>query len=781
MTGSSAGNRPARWSAARRQRVSMIAFSAFLAIGTVCVVLIALDIAFAPAFVTLGLLTATATVIGPALHAVEAKSLWRLLTAACCFFVAGGASRPVLASGFEWYGVVPDVLSITAYLLLIAVTVLVLRSRRYADRHAVLDGVTICTGVALAVVVLLAVPAASVPGRPAHLAVITALYPILDVALVLLIFNAAFTTATRNTTFNLLTAGLVGLFVGDFAYAVMTAYGEVAGGPLMHTPYNVAYLCMGLAALHPDIRTLAADQRRPIQSWSSARLGMLCVALAIPSLLLLTRPPMESWTRWAYALAGLGTIAALLARAVSAVRVYSRSQQDLHHQATHDGLTGLANRVLLTERLDELVRRGDQHVVVCFLDLDGFKLLNDSMGHGVGDELLVEVARRLADRLADTELVTRVGGDEFVVVAAGSEVDPEGLATRTLKAFDTPFSVAGRDVAVTPSIGVAVSTPGSAGSVGGLLRDADTALYRVKAEGRCGWALFDAPMHEQVRARMEIAAALRQAVPNGELSVAYQPIVDLADGSMVSAEALLRWHSPTLGFVSPMDFIPVAEDSGMIVEIGAWVLDTALTDLALWRSAGLVDEHFTLSVNLSTRQLRDGELPGVVLGSLARHRVPPGALTLEVTESAMLDDGGTSAGSLALLHEHGVRIAVDDFGTGYSSLSYLRRFPVDVVKIDRAFVRDLDADSADKRDDGIIRAIVGMARALDLVVVAEGVETAAQWEVLRGLEANRGQGWHFGKPMPAVQLFCEGHLDQAREPVPNRARSFSSQPHPASA
>jgi diguanylate cyclase (GGDEF)-like protein len=417
----------------------------------------------------------------------------------------------------------------------------------------------------------------------------------------------------------------------------------------------------------------------------------------------------------------------------------------------HDALTGLANRASLVEQVDAFIYRAERHggrVDLLFLDLDAFKLVNDTWGHQVGDRVLRSAAERLRSIADGSDIVARIGGDEFVVahyVGGDHSRSGEALAADIIDGFRTPLSDHDNALVVTASVGLTRSSHPATAE--GLLRDADTAMYRAKGAGRNRCVTFDTSMHDDVRRRVETELALRHAMDRGELVLYYQPIVNLKNAEVLGVEALLRWAHPGMGMVSPLDFIPVAEETGLIVEIGEWVVSEALRQVSRWHAAGA--EDLWVSVNVSARQLRDSSLVDHVEAELARHQVPPEKLVLEITESAMMTDERTSAALLNRLRSLGVPIAVDDFGTGYSSLGHLRRFPVSKVKIDRAFVAGVDTDNDDAE---IVRAVVAMSLAMGLEVVAEGIETEGQRALLEQTGVPYGQGWLFGRPAPAEDL-----------------------------
>jgi len=433
----------------------------------------------------------------------------------------------------------------------------------------------------------------------------------------------------------------------------------------------------------------------------------------------------------------------------------------LAHAALHDTLTGLPNRQLLTDRLEQALRRSArtaQPVAVLFLDLDRFKLINDSQGHAAGDDVLVTVAERVGETVRAGDTVARFGGDEFVVLCEGADLDARvaGLAERINAALCAPFVVQGGEFFLSASIGIALGT-GRDATADGLLRDADAAMYRAKERGRAGVEFFDEPMRSQVAGRVELQNALHRAVERGELRLAYQPIVDLRSSRIVGVEALLRWQHPERGLLKPDAFISLAEDAGLIVPIGRWLIDEAARACARWRDHGV-----SVSVNVSARQLRQPDLLEVVAGALERNAVPAGGLRLELTETVLMEDLEFHGRQLTDLRDLGVSLAIDDFGTGYSSLTYLRRFPVSTVKIDRSFVSGLGSNLA---DSAIVDSVINLAHALDLEVVAEGAETSEQVVCLQDLGCDKAQGFVFAVPGPAEEI--DALLDAGvRAPVP---------------
>ncbi|MFI2713302.1 putative bifunctional diguanylate cyclase/phosphodiesterase [Micromonospora sp. NPDC018662] len=429
-------------------------------------------------------------------------------------------------------------------------------------------------------------------------------------------------------------------------------------------------------------------------------------------------------------------------------------QQRLRFQALHDPLTGLPNRTLFFETLGDVFAAAgpEQRVGLCFIDLDGFKAVNDSLGHDLGDRLLQVIARRLSDCVSGRgHLVARMGGDEFVILvdSGGGLDDAVEVAELALAAVSAPVQVADQQLAVSASIGI-VDCPAAETSAAELMKAADTTLYWAKAEGRGRWAVYDPERSAADIARSALAANLPAALDRGEFVLHYQPIVSLLDGTMVAVEALVRWQHPELGLLGPDRFIGLAEETGLIVRLGAWVLRQACRDAEAWRRA-FGESTPVVSVNLAARQADDPAIVETVAEALQHTGLPAELLQLELTESAVMGSAGEPLRALHQLADLGLRLAIDDFGTGYSNLAYLRRLPIHCVKLAGPFVEGIRGDGAvaDHRDERIVDALVRLAHALELSVTAEAVETEVQAERLRALRCDTGQGRWFGPPMPA--------------------------------
>ena len=421
-------------------------------------------------------------------------------------------------------------------------------------------------------------------------------------------------------------------------------------------------------------------------------------------------------------------------------------EDELTRQAFHDSLTGLANRALFMDRLDHALsrsRRFGQPLAVFFVDLDDFKTVNDSLGHSEGDQLLVAVAKRLGEALRAGDTIARMGGDEFAVLVedpadAGAPVD---VARRLLATLDAPFKRGSKELFVHASIGIAVSTSRRQ-TPGDLLRNADVSMYTAKSNGKNRFEIFKPSMHAAALARLALKGDLERALERGEFVLAYQPIMDLETGQVAGVEALLRWHHPTRGLVGPTEFIPVTEETGLIIPLGRWVLEQACRQAKVWNADPA--RPLSMSVNVSGRQLQQPGFVDEVAKVLALTDLDPACLTLELTESVLMQDADAAAATLGELKALGVRLAVDDFGTGYSSLSYLRRFPIDQLKIDRSFVASM---SDGPEQTAVVLSILKLSETLHLETVAEGIEDASQLAGLQKLGAELGQGYYFAKPL----------------------------------
>ena len=531
-----------------------------------------------------------------------------------------------------------------------------------------------------------------------------------------------------------------------------------------------------VAALHPSAVELTQPGEATSPSSSLHRFLVLFVAVAaLPAIPLLH--DLDRLDQVALGVIGAITMVVLFARFMVLLRDRDRQLEErtrmaeaLRHSAGHDRLTALPNRQQLELVLADVLRRRRQDgddAGLLFLDLDHFKVINDSLGHPVGDQALVAVARRLGDAVEGDELLARFGGDEFVVVLPlvrdpGQAVD---AAVRYLDALGGVVAVDGHELRVDASVGIALARGGRA-SAEELLRDADAAMFRAKRGSGTSIAVFDGELRAAAVERLAVEQALRRATAAGELSLRWQPQVDLTDGEPAGFEALLRWVQPGHGLRGPDEFIDIAETTGLIHDLGRWVWDAACRQAAEWARQGV---DVDIAVNVSAAELVRPGFAADVARTLATHRVPPGRVVAEITERALLEDPDAAHDAVAELREAGVRVALDDFGTGFSSLAQLRRFPVDILKVDRSFVGGLGEDPA---DEAIVLSTMHLARGLHLEVVAEGVETLDQEAILRAMGCRHAQGYRFGRPMTAdeVAVWLERReVDLTLRPIAPRA------------
>lgn len=428
-----------------------------------------------------------------------------------------------------------------------------------------------------------------------------------------------------------------------------------------------------------------------------------------------------------------------------------RSAELIRRQAHFDSLTALPNRFLSLDRLSQIlmeVQKNHVKAAVFFLDLDDFKKVNDSLGHEVGDKLLIEAAHRLQQALKKNDTVGRLGGDEFIVLISSLDDESDALviADRLLKAFRKPFKLEGRDLILTLSIGIAIS-PKDGTSASVLLRNADTAMYQAKALGRNTSSFFTPQMNVAMRRRFEIEEQMHGALERNEFELYYQPQIDVKTNTIIGAEALLRWHNIVLGEITPDEFIPIAEQTGLIAPIGVFVINQALRFLNEWQSVN--NQQYTMAVNLSPRQFREPELVNIIIHALNENTISNECLELEITEGVLMNSQASIHDALVQIDELGIKLSMDDFGTGYSSLSYLREYPFDVLKIDRSFIAGI---TDNKADCNLVKAAIAMSHSLEIKVVAEGVETKEQLDLLNELNCDIAQGFYLSKPLPATKL-----------------------------
>ena len=517
----------------------------------------------------------------------------------------------------------------------------------------------------------------------------------------------------------------------------------------VNASFLIAFALAGASFLHPNIRHINSGTISRATAPLMTRLMTTTVSLIAPIIVLAITDPHDSTDRWVRTLSVIVLAAAVMLRVIQSVRLNASTQDTLVRNALTDSLTGLPNRILMLEHIEKAIHsswKTSQRPTVLFIDVDRFKSINDSLGHSTGDAILTEVARRLTGAIAPHATVARIAGDEFVVLDSSTESPTQSvlLAEKILDALRDPMKGSSGDMFVTASIGVAYAVPNLRLSAEDLMQHADTAMYRAKSAGRNCIALFDDSMLESVTKRLDVETALYRALERNELRLVHQPIVDIDLGIVIGFEALMRWDRKDAGTVSPLDFIPIAEETGTIVPLGSWAINDALQQLRSWVDTGVCTPNTTMSVNVSPRQLHDPDFVTIVSNALDASGVSPEQLWLEVTESVMITEPTQALSSLRRLNALGVRIAIDDFGTGYSSLSLLQKFPIQCIKIDRAFVNDI---STDKATQNIVRTIIAMADAMGADIVAEGVEDKTQLHTLKSVNCHRAQGYLISPPV----------------------------------
>jgi len=631
-----------------------------------------------------------------------------------------------------------------------------------ADQRDVLDILMVVGGLSPPFWVFLVAPLLASGAPPAALITYLA-YPVSVFALLCLTTRLAF-VARRGTVLHLLLAGwLAGELSADVLFLYVNVNGTYAYGQAYQAFWILSATCVGCLALHPQLPQLL-ERRMRVQVNGPRRLWVLSGFLATPiGTVLYVEGVTDHDAGVMFAavtsfflvfllclrLSGLMTDNAAQLRAQERLRQLT---EDLAFQTMHDPLTGLGNRLLFAECADAALAQrataADRATAVLLLDLDDFKLVNDSFGHDAGDRVLVEVARRLQLVTRRGESIFRLGGDEFVFVLPQVRLeDALYLADRIYAVLSDPFDLGPRQVRPVACIGVALAVDGQSRSV--LLAEADMALYAGKARGTNVVSVFDGKLHREHIERHELERDLRDAIDRDEIRVHYQPLVHLASRTIIGVEALLRWQHPARGTISPVEFIPLAERSGAILDLGDWVLQESLRQLRTWDERSPHRQLSTLSVNVSPRQLADPDFVSRVARMVQRSGLDPDRVALEITEATFGADAETMIERLHDLKHVGVRLAIDDFGTEYSSLSKLRRIPVDVLKVDKAFVDGIATDASER---ALVGAIVNLGASLGKVTVAEGIETEAQLEQLLDLHVDYGQGYLFSRPVPADEI-----------------------------
>ena len=726
----------------------------------------------------IGFVSVLCIVGGIVLHRPEDRASWLLLAGGgFCFFAAEGVwnlARAVLDAPIQFPSPVDALYLMGFVLTFVGVLRLSRNPNRSARREDYADSAIVTIGALGLLWYFVMGPQVHNPSLAPSALAVTVTYSVMDILLVFVVFRAIVFGLERHPYQGIIAAALLALFAGDFTYGILVVHGQYRTGSPADAWYLLVFVLMGVAALHPSVgqrvliepkrvpnvyhRDTAGQRRLPLVAFAGfVPAGILVVtsALNLPvdvpfmaALSLAVTTLIYLRMMWLIGrITGQTNELEVHARALEAShRQRDALESDLRHLAFHDELTGLANRALLHDRVEHALAglgRSANTVALFFGDLDGFKTVNDTMGHDIGDNVLRRASRLLSSIVRPGDTVARLGGDEFAVLMVDVEREEAAVdfAHRIVSVLRDAPDFEGQQVGLSISVGVAFAEPGK--TTEQLLSEADSAMYEAKEKGKNRVEVYESSMRSRMLERLEMTNGFRWALGRSELFLQYQPIVSLSDRKLHGFEALVRWSHPTLGLLPPMHFIPIAEETGFIVPLGRWVLAEACEQLAMWcRESG---EQLTLSVNLSRRQLTSTHLAEEVRTALALSRLDPQQLILEITESVLMEDPERAELALRDLRDIGIRIGVDDFGTGYSSLSHLQRFPVDVLKIDKSFIDPLTSSRPD--NSALVIAILGLARSLGLEVIAEGIEHEGQLHRLIELGCEMGQGFLMAHPL----------------------------------
>jgi diguanylate cyclase len=575
-------------------------------------------------------------------------------------------------------------------------------------------------------------------------------YPVMGVCLLAVAARLAAAARLRQPAFIFMNCGLVSLIIADMIYGILSAAETYKTGGFADAFWLGFYVLIAISALHPSMGERIEARDNAHGTITQARLALLfLVVLTVPVIDIIWGEPFDKVFTTT---ASMIMFTLVILRLMGLMAVVQVKERQARHDSMHDSLTGLANRALFGERVESFVnQRKDGVVSVLFVDLDDFKFINDSLGHQVGDDLLIGVAARLESCVRDNDLVARLSGDEFAVLleSAVDRQDAVAVAQRVQDSLETPVLVDGREITISASVGIAVERRSNIERAETILRAADTAMYQAKRNGKGRFEFFEQGMHLEAIERLDLKTDLQVALERGQFELNYQPIVDMATEKVRGVEALIRWNHPVRGCVMPDRFISLAEQTGEIVPIGRWVLNEACAQVMRWRKEHPEAAPQTIAVNLSVRQMHDPKLLEDVADALSASGLEPESLTLEITESMLIEETDRGSRALDQLRALKVKIAIDDFGTGYSSLSYLKRFPVDTIKIDKSFVAEMETSPTSA---ALVKAVVDLAHNLGVVTVAEGIENAVQKAKISELGCTYGQGYLFSRPLTAAQV-----------------------------
>jgi diguanylate cyclase len=657
--------------------------------------------------------------------------------------------------------------------LVVGMLLLIHERGEHRDRSRLIDALIVTLALATLLWVYLIAPYAHDHSLTLLARATAIAYPSMDILVLAVVARLAAGSHRREPAFALLLSGAVVMLLTDGAYGWKLLDGGHTTGGILDTGWGIYYVLLGTAALHPSMRQLSTPGPDTAARLTRARLALLaCASLTAPLLIVLREAMGKQLDIYVLVGSSAAMFALVLARMAGIFRhseelarqmvalTEERAQAEIEHQAFHDPLTGLANRALFRDRVAHALagqRRDRLPVAVLFMDILDFKNVNDGLGHVVGDSVLRELARRLEDCMRPVDTAARIGGDEFAILIhdTESELHAVEIAQRVMDALQAPIALDGMSVTIATSVGVAFSDhPALAeadadGEADELMSNADAAMYMAKESGLGGYQVFQPEMHAKALARLALKADLQRALDYGEFTLRYQPIMDLARGDMAGMEALVRWEHPDRGTIAPLEFVPLLEDTGMIVPVGRHILMEACAWAAHMQSNCPRQPPLSMAVNVSACQLQRPEFIEEVRLALEETGIVPASLTLELTESVMMQDMELSLLRLKALRAMGVKLAIDDFGTGYSSLNYIRQLPVDVLKIDRSFLADPNPEVAE-----LTEAIVGLARIFKLKVVAEGVEHPGHLERLRASSCDFGQGFHFAQPLHGQEILA---------------------------
>jgi diguanylate cyclase (GGDEF)-like protein len=710
------------------------------------------------AYVALGASSVVAIVVGVRLHEPTRRAPWYLMAAGQLLWVIGDA----IGSWFEDvehiapFPSVADGFYLAAYPILAVGLVLLIRGRRPTrDIAGLLDSATLTAGLGLLSWVLLARPTLDASQQSVAAASVSVAYPLADILLAGVLIRLVTTPGGRTLSLRLLLVAVALLIAGDSTSAALSLFTSSSTNNY-DVIWLASYLAWGMAALHPSMRSLSQSSAAGELKFTRGRLVALTLAVLVaPGILTVQRLSGSSIDVWAIVTGSVVMFVLVVSRMnlaivqiVSANRERERLQDHLVYQAAHDSLTELPNRAQAMRMIEAALSRGQRSSAMTgllFVDLDGFKAVNDNFGHRAGDDVLRCVAQRMQDTIRGGDVVARLGGDEFIVLLEPLDTESSAVdvAERIVLAASAPITTAAGDkVRIGASVGIAISHDGFTDPEQ-LLNEADVATYRAKAAGRGRAEVFDESLRRELSERLSLEHALVQAIGQDELVLHYQPIIEVATGRVEGFEALVRWRKPGDGLVPPAQFIAVAEASDLICDLDAWVLDHATRQLAEWSAAG-VGRQLTMAVNISGRHIANQRVVTDVARALARSGVAPRQLVLEITETVFVDTL-VAIEHLEQLRRMGVAISLDDFGTGYNSISRVRDLPIDIIKIDKTFV-----DSGESSDK-LLALMVQAAHTFGLPVVAEGVEHAHQLEALEALGCESAQGFYIGAPMTAEQ------------------------------